>query len=186
MKTTVTIVVAAAVVGLVGYFMFVKDMTPAEYFRQATGQTPAASSTAESKKANAYIYLVDVDSRTGKGVGIIGCGDTVVPIRKEVPAAAPMAGAIRALLAIKDNQVQLPDGSLYYNALFQSNLTLESAAITSGEAIVRLRGQLKSGGACDDPRIIAQIRQTVEQFDTVDSSKIYVEGRLIEEYLSQK
>jgi hypothetical protein len=35
-------------------------------------------------------------------------------------------------------------------------------------------------GACDKPRIEAQIRQTAEQFSTVNESVVYINGTLLE------
>jgi enamine deaminase RidA (YjgF/YER057c/UK114 family) len=67
-----------------------------------------------------------------------------------------------------------------YNALYESDLRIDHALVESGRATIYLSGTLGLDGACDKPRIEAQIRQTAEQFSTVNESVVYINGTLLE------
>lgn len=123
----------------------------------------------------------------------IGCGDSVVPVTVELAApsassAAPLAarhtalltGALNELFAVDDRQHAR---SGLYNALYQSDLELQSAEIADREATIRLTGRLRLGGVCDEPRVKAQLEQTARQFATVDRVSIYVDGVPLDELL---
>ncbi len=114
----------------------------------------------------------------------IGCGDSVVPVTVNIePTAAPLTAAFERLLAV-DEQYYGQSG--LYNALYQSDLTIDSAAVENGQATIYLSGNLQLGGVCDNPRIDAQIRQTADQFSTVDTSIVYINGQRLEDILSEQ
>jgi hypothetical protein len=85
------------------------------------------------------------------------------------------------LLAIND---QFYGESGLYNALYQSDLVVQGINIQNGRATIALTGTLTSGGVCDDPRIMEQLRQTALQFSTVNSVAITVNGVPLESLLS--
>jgi hypothetical protein len=82
-----------------------------------------------------------------------------------------LKAALVALLSIK-NQNYGQSG--LYNALYQSALQVDSVSIAGGKASVYLTGTLKMGGECDNPRVQAQLEQTVLQFPTVTEAAIFV------------
>jgi hypothetical protein len=51
---------------------------------------------------------------------------------------------------------------------------------------VNLIGTLRLNGACDAPRVQAQIEETVRQFATVSSADIFVNGIRLADALSQR
>jgi hypothetical protein len=100
------------------------------------------------------------------------------------PTQAVLKAALESLLSVRDQEY---GQSGLYNALYQSDLHLESVSIDgSGKAIVYLTGTLKMGGECDIPRVRAQVEQTVLQFPTVIEVTVYINGKPIAEVLSLK
>lgn len=118
------------------------------------------------------LYFVNVED-AGTGSALVGCGDSLKPVTRQIPRTqSPLRDAIENLLMEKQQRV---DG--LYNALAQSDLTVESVIIASdGTAEIRLGGTLKIGGVCDEPRIRAQIEQTASQFTAVKRVDIRLNG----------
>ena len=91
-----------------------------------------------------------------------GCSDKVA-LTKVARAAATddvLHDALVSLFDVKDSSY-----NNLYNSLSQSTLTLEK--IQSRDAVtteVWLKGKIVSGGTCDDPRIKAQIENTIKYF----------------------
>jgi hypothetical protein len=81
---------------------------------------------------------------------------------------------------------QLYGESGYYNALYQSDLQVAKVTIEQGKAIIHLTGTIMLGGACDAPRVEAQIEQTALQFSTVSEVAVFVNDAPLEEVLSTK
>jgi hypothetical protein len=94
-----------------------------------------------------------------------------------------LRAALVALLSVKD---QTYGQSGLYNALYQSNLQVDSLSIDGSKASVYLSGSLVMGGECDNPRVQAQLEQTVRQFPTVTKAAIFVNGRPLADVLSLK
>jgi hypothetical protein len=116
-----------------------------------------------------------------QGGGIIGCGDTAVPVvRRIAPTTAPLTAALNELLGLKSQTI---GESGLYNALWQSDLRLSRVAVVNGQAQIDLVGQARLGGTCDTPRVIAQIEQTARQFATVNSVAITLNGQPIQNAL---
>ncbi|GIV96356.1 MAG: hypothetical protein KatS3mg057_1013 [Herpetosiphonaceae bacterium] len=125
---------------------------------------------------NVTVYLI------AEGQGNLGCGDAVVPVERQVePTVAPLTAAFRELLSLGGPEVG-PSG--LYNALYRSDLHVESVEIVNGTATIRLAGNFQLGGVCDSPRVEAQLTQTALQFDTVDAVEIYINGVPLDEALS--
>jgi hypothetical protein len=142
---------------------------------------PPAAITPNKGDIRLKIYMIAVNDNGAAGPAV-GCGDSTVPVTVQVPyTQAVLRTAIENLLAVKGKDY---GQSGLYNALYQSNLTLDSLALQNGEATIRLKGQLASGGVCDDPRIIAQIERTALQFSTVNKVSVYVNGTDIHQLLS--
>ena len=129
------------------------------------------------------IYLIALEDN-GQSGPLVGCGDSVVPVQVPItPTKEVLKAAMEALITLKG---QYYGGSGLYNALYQSDLHLNGVNIKNGQAIVDLSGTLQSGGACDDPRIEAQLNATALQFSTVKEVSVTVNGRPLQDVLSLK
>jgi hypothetical protein len=129
------------------------------------------------------IYLIALED-AGQSGQEIGCGDSVLPVEVEIePTVAPLRAALETLLAI-DSEFYGQSG--LYHALYRSDLQVEGIDIVNREAIINLSGELMLGGACDNPRVEAQLTQTALQFSTVDAVTIRVNGTPLAELLSEQ
>ncbi|MDZ7660318.1 GerMN domain-containing protein [Fodinibius sp.] len=124
----------------------------------------------ESLPDSVDVFLVDVEAaEEGEG---IGCGDEMVAISRDIePTAGVLMAALTELFSITEDEYEG-----YYNALENSDLGVESASVEDGVATVYIEGEVSVGGVCDEPRFEEQIRQTVLQFSTVESARIFVNG----------
>ncbi len=143
-------------------------------------QVPTLTPSSTRLLTRTNIYLIAVGD-AGESGDEIGCADSVVPVEVEVePTLAPLTAALNRLLAIEGREY---GESGLYNALHQSDLTLESVRIEDGEAVIRLSGTLVLGGVCDEPRVRAQLRRTALQYKTVDRVSIFIDGTPLDELL---
>jgi hypothetical protein len=139
------------------------------------------------------IFLVEL-ARAGKGGegadspaagDTFGCGDRLravaVPVATEgVPTEGRIAAALGSLLAASG-------GRGLYSALEGSELEVERVEPVEGvEGLFRvhLRGQLRLGGVCDNPRVRAQLEATARQFAGVEDVEIEIDGRPLESFLT--
>jgi hypothetical protein len=100
------------------------------------------------------------------------------------PTQEVLKAAVEALLSVKDEYY---GQSGLYNALYQSDLQVESVSVdTNGKASVYLTGNLIMGGDCDTPRVLAQVKQTVLQFPTVKNVTIFINGKPLSDVFSLK
>ena len=114
--------------------------------------------------------------------GPLGCGDTLVPVTMEIPSTRGVLRAtLEKLLAVKS---QTYGESGLYNALYQSQLTIDDVRIDNRVATIWLSGQVVLGGVCDSPRVQAQLEQAARQFSTVDSVQVYVNGIRLQDVLN--
>ncbi len=177
------IVVAALILIAIGAFMYFstnRTETVDTPDNPTGGQADDGVTAGQVTQIKLFYYALDDKGARGK---LIGCGDSIVPLTKDIPATkAPLTAALNALFA--DKRTDVEEG--LKNALYQSTLTLESAAVVGGKATIRIRGTTQLGGVCDDPRFMAQIEETVFQFPTVTSAEIFINGELMKSYFSQK
>ena len=134
-----------------------------------------------------FLIALGDDGQNGQPVG---CMDSLIPVGVEIESASDPAQrvtrAVEALVAIEEQMVEGPAGLQLYNALAGSDLTVLSAEITSGLATVQMTGDVSVGGVCDEPRFIAQIRQTILQFDNVPATNVFLNDRLLPGYFGQE
>ena len=126
--------------------------------------------TANSEKTSKVkVYLVAVNDK-GKSGKKIGCDDSLVAVKREVPKTqATLKAALEELIAIPHEfNAQLG------NYVFGPDLKLKSATIKGGTATIRFSGAISVAGICDEPRITEQIYQTAMQFRTVKRVKVFV------------
>jgi hypothetical protein len=147
-----------------------------------TPQPPTSTSTLPSAQ-RVQIFLIAIGDNGVSGK-MIGCGDSVVPVDISIePTTGVLRAALEKLLAIK---TQLYGMSGFYDALYQSDLSIASLEITNGVAEMRLSGSLILGGECDAPRVQAQLEEIALQFSTVQSVAIFINDIPLEDVLSLK
>ncbi len=116
----------------------------------------------------------------------IGCGDTLIAVKEIIaPTQGVLVATLTKLFSLKEREVKVGSAT-YYNALYQSNLKVDSVTIANGVATVKISGTTQLGGECDDPRVIAQIKQTVLQFPTIKQANIFINNKKLEDYFSLK
>jgi hypothetical protein len=143
--------------------------------------TRAPIPTAGTMKVKLFFVALNDNGKSGK---MIGCQDSVVAVDRVIPAtSAPLTAALKELFSVRDRYYGQTG---LYNALSQSSIKVAGVAITNGRATINLTGSFNSAGVCDDPRVVAQIRQTALQFSTVGDVAIFVNGTPIEKILSGK
>ena len=154
-----------------------KEIVPTKEVEVSISATPSAKTT------EVKLFFVLLNNQ-GESTASFGCGDSIVPVVREVaPTTMPLTAALTQLLSIKS---QYYGQSGLYNSLYQSNLRLLHANVAQGIASVYLVGTLKLGGVCDDPRVEMQLTKTVLQFPTVKEAKIFINNIPLHEALSEK
>jgi sporulation and spore germination protein len=129
------------------------------------------------------IFLVALEDNGQLGI-LVGCGDSAVSVTVIIPRTqGVLKAALEKLLSIKE---QYYGESGLYNALYQSDLELQSVTIDQGKAVIHLTGTVMLGGVCDAPRVEAQIKQTALQFSTVSDVEVFINDIPLEDVLSQK
>jgi hypothetical protein len=128
---------------------------------------------------NLYFVAVGDNGQAGKKVG---CGDSLVASKRQTVSDTQISDVYQDLLDIHDYDFT-PEQK---NALWQSQLTLESADITAGTAFITLKGTIiQSDKKCDAPRIKAQLEELAKQFDGVKSVEITVNSQPLDTVLNQ-
>lgn len=144
--------------------------------------------SSQSEGGDFSLYFIALNDKGASGQKI-GCDDSVVPVQQtsknggEKNTQQLLTEAYQLLLSIKDKSY---GESGFTNILAKSNLQLESLEIQGTKAIVKLTGVLNSEGICDDPRIKAQLEQTALQFPDLKTVEIYINGKSLDQWLSQK
>ena len=127
------------------------------------------------------IYFIAMGDNGASGE-LIGCGDSLVPVKVQIePTLGVLRAALTELLKL-EGQADYGQSGLY-NALYLSHLEIDDLAVVNGEAIMKLSGQVVTGGECDIPRIEAQLEAIALQFATVDEVTITVYGVPLAELL---
>src|SRR5690606_604704 len=139
---------------------WVVTLTPAGSTLQAVSnaftvtQAPDDEDQNRFTRTNIYLIALEDGGRSGQS---IGCGDSVVPVQVQIePTLAVMTAAMRHLVGLDQRYC---GQSGLYNALYDSDLRVDSVTLVNGVATIRLSGTVRVGGVCDVPRIHAQLRQ---------------------------
>ena len=142
--------------------------------------TPVPAATDELRTEKVIVFLVKVQDNGVSGP-VIGCLDSLVPVEMAVqPFIDPIRAALTALFSIK-----VRDYVGLFNGLYLSDFTFSSVSIEGTRAVVRLSGQVLSGGVCNDPMIYNQIKQTVlYQNPLLREVTILIGGRDLQDILS--
>jgi len=144
--------------------------------------TQAPPTTAPSvKEGKIFMIAIGDNGVSGKK---IGCDDSAIGVIVPLgDPAAPLRSVLEKLLGV---QSQYYGQSGLYNALFRSDLQLESVTIKDGVADIYLTGSLTLGGVCDNPRVQAQFEETALQFSTVKKVNVYINNKNLLDLLSLK
>lgn len=147
----------------------------------ATTPTRTPTTAPGTMKVKLFFIALEDNGKSGKK---IGCNDSIVAVERAIPATqAPLTATLKELLAIKERNI---GASGLYNALANANLKIDGVAVVNGTAIIQLSGTLGLGGACDDPRVEAQLKELALQFATVKQVSITLNDIPIEKALSGK
>ncbi len=145
--------------------------------------TPTRTPTLPAGAMRVKLFFVAINDNGVAGKKI-GCGDSIVAVDRFIPTTvAPLTAALRELFSLTDRNY---GQSGLYNALYQSKLKIDSIAIVNRKATIRLSGSLVLSGACDNPRVQAQLEQVALQFPTVSSVAIFLNGIPLQQALSEK
>lgn len=146
-----------------------------------SGNTPEPSPSTTTAALTVFYVAVDDQGKSGP---LIGCGDSLVATETEPRAFTNhVEAAMVALLG--DNSATHGESSLL-NAVAASELRYVSSKVGDDQVEVDLSGTLSSGGTCDDPRIVEQLKFTAKVAAGVGSARILLNGVDIEKMLSQK
>lgn len=146
-------------------------------------ETPPPEEQKEELTDDLLIHMIALEN-DGEVGEKIGCGDSIVPVTISVPQTdEPIKAALNQLLSEKD---EFYGQSGLYNSLYQSNLKVDSVKVTDSKAEVNLSGTLTLSGICDNPRVEAQIEWTVLQFNEIKEVQVFLNGKTLQEALSQK
>lgn len=152
--------------------------TPLEEYFSGPG-----NGNGDQTEDTANVVFVELNASSGE---IFGCGDATetveVAIEPTDDRATQIERALEALFAVNDETYQDTD---LYNALYQSDLTVDSVALTGNVAYVSLSGDVQIAGACDEPRFDRQIRQTILALPSIDEANVMLNGQPLDEYFSQ-
>lgn len=129
------------------------------------------------------LYYIAVEDNGVSGE-LIGCGDSLV--RTEGVPAEGSDAVIVAFEALLDNSEREIGQSGLYNALYQSNLSISHWVKNGDTVTVDLSGTVKSGGACDDARIIQQLKKTATVASGANKAVVLIDGTTVEELLGTR
>jgi hypothetical protein len=136
---------------------------------------PAGTAVALGTTVTAYFVLLDDGGRHGVR---FGCNDSLVGSPQGSAAGdEPLKTAISALLRPGQKAGNL------YNALGTSRLRFLSGSFDGTTVRVYLAGTLDPAGACDLPRVEAQLTQTALEASGAIRANIYLNGELLDDYL---
>ncbi len=125
------------------------------------------------------VFLIDLENSMS-GSEILGCGDGLAFLEYDMSASQdPVYDTLAELLTLDPNNY-----SGYYSALDNAQLTVNSLSINNGVAEVYLNGTLSLGGVCDNPRVKAQLEETLLQFPNITSVDIYINSTPLDDFLS--
>jgi hypothetical protein len=147
------------------------------------GESPGTNDEGSTGIAKVKIFLIGIDDNGASGKKV-GATDSAIPVLVDIePTKAPLKAALTKLLSFHE---PMYGQSGFYHSLYQSDLEIKSVIIENGEAVIELTGNLRLGGALDNPRVKAQIEETALQFDSVNKVSVFINGKTLDDELSQK
>ncbi|MEV8084443.1 hypothetical protein [Pseudarthrobacter oxydans] len=149
---------------------------------RASGKPGPTGTPAAPHTVTAYYVLLDDGGRNGVR---FGCNDSLVGVPHETSVAGEaLPAAVGALIHPPGSAAAGGPEADLYNALASSRLKFLSGSFDGTTVTVYLAGSLRPGGACDLPRLEAQLTQTAVAAVGAIRAEIYVNGLTLEEVLS--
>jgi hypothetical protein len=156
------------------------DIGEAAALRPSARPLPTGSPAA-APAVTAYYVLLDDGGRNGVR---FGCNDSLVGIPHGSPAGGEaLPAAVGALLDTPGSAAVGTHEPELYNALAGSRLKFLAGSFDGTTVTVYLAGTLRPGGACDLPRLEAQLTQTAVVAVGAIRAEIYVNGLTLAEAL---
>jgi len=145
--------------------------------KQVTAKANAAANAESDAMANEMTVAMVITEGSEVPPDItpgetFGCNDrsAYVKVARESDSGDVLRDALQSLLVIHDTNY---DG--LYNSLATSSLTLDKIQSRDGVTTeVWLKGEVRSGGACDDPRVKEQLEATIRRLKP--DFKIFLNG----------
>jgi hypothetical protein len=185
-NTIIGVIIVALVILIGGIAIFLSTNTTSDSVIDVGTNNPATStpdSSSSGTVSQVKVYYVALED-AGQSGPMIGCNDSVVAVTTDItPTQAPLHSALEKLFADKRRDI---GESGFINALYQSDIKVDSATVVDGVATVKLSGTTQLGGVCDDPRAVNQIKYTVLQFPSITSANITLNNKPLDTYFSQK
>lgn len=145
-------------------------------FTTLLGVGPAALAAGPPAAEQAKIYLIAEGDNGQSGVKV-GCGDSLIPVTRDIAPGLTTAGKITELLTILFSLKDRYYGqSGLYNALYSSNLSVGRVELQGNTAAIYLTGNVSVGGVCDEPRVEGQIAAIARQFPGVTNAIVILNG----------
>ncbi len=187
---SIALIIASLIIGGVSYYLYQNREsveTTGPKTREVSGEkdateeendivTPTVTMPKPALEEDEIaVYFVDVENQRNIDE-TFGCGDSLSYLtqnleNEEITLEEKIESAVNFLITANDQYVG--KGGLY-NAFYQSNLSINRVEIEDSTANVYLTGELELAGTCDNPRIRAQLENTITQFDEIDDSEIYL------------
>ncbi|MHA7305569.1 hypothetical protein ACX80E_10035 [Arthrobacter sp. TMN-49] len=150
--------------------------------REATSATGGNDPTVMTTSASVTVFYI-AQGDAGTAESTLGCGDSAVAVTSQtVTFTDPVEGALRTLLA---NHSATIGQSGLSNALWQSQLRVDSVDRSTNTITAQLSGTLTLGGECDIPRVDQQLLRTAAQAAGAPVA-IFVNGKTLSDALSLK
>lgn len=144
---------------------------------------PVLSKEEESQQVS--LSFVSVGAEVERA-NIFGCGDSLVSLKKDLPKSEDQLNVALTELLNSPDMITNDQGQELYNALSQSNLSLDKVESDGSTTKVYLKGQLTLPGSCDNIRVGEQLTETVENNTTASTVEIFINDVLLEDVLSIK
>jgi hypothetical protein len=133
-------------------------------------------------KEHYKIYMI-AEGDKGKQGKKFGCDDSLVAIERQVVSGSTLSDVYQDFLDVRDQKFEDTD---LINALYQSDLHLDSASIQAHTAHIFLSGTLKKpADDCERQRIQAVLEEPAKQFEGVKEVDLKINNIALEEALKQ-
>lgn len=177
-----TYIIFAIMIILSGCIVWIYYTLPPDVYVPAVFDKNIARQAMGEKNIVKVFYIAPNDN--GQNGKLVGCGDSVVSVNKEIPATTTPLYVAMALL-LGDKKKDYGESGLY-NSLYQSDLRIKSIDMKDDVATINLTGSIALGGVCDNPRFGAQLEETAMQFSAVKEVNFFINGKSLESALSLK
>lgn len=129
---------------------------------------PPAATIKTAETATTTVYMIKPDDNGATAGSIkVGCGDSAMPVTTTATnpydATNPVASinaAIMSMLNMTTNQFQTQN---LQNPLADQQMIIQSVDQNGTQLVIHLNGQFSFGGACEMPRVRAQVEETIKK-----------------------